>query len=89
MADVASMRRWWSGCSGTAGRPTGSWPPRSASLHAAAIELAGRSETAALAEVDWIGATVTEVLSSAAFAGIPPHRAARRIAEARLVAAAV
>lgn len=56
-------------------------------VHAVAIERDGRSVEAALAAVDRIGATVTSVLRSAADAGISPHEAARRQAEARLSAA--
>jgi leucine dehydrogenase len=56
-------------------------------IHATAIEQRGVPVAAALAEVDGIGATVTELLGAADRAGNTPHRAARRIAEARLAKA--
>jgi leucine dehydrogenase len=53
-------------------------------IHAVAVERGGQPEPVALAAVDRIGTTVAELLASAAGTGVPPHRAARRLAEARL-----
>ena len=56
-------------------------------VHAVAVERDGLPVEAALAAVDRIGDTVTDVLRSAAKAGISPHEAAHRQARARLSAA--
>ncbi len=58
-------------------------------IHATAVETRGVPVAAALAEVDGIGATVTDLLDAADRTGEPPHRAARRIAEARIAEARI
>ena len=56
-------------------------------IHATTVEQDGQPETVALAEVDRIGATITQLLTTAAKTGVTTHHAARRLAETRLTAA--
>jgi leucine dehydrogenase len=56
-------------------------------VHAATVELHGGSGAAALAAVDRIGDTVSDLLKVADRDGVPAQRAARTLADARLAAA--
>jgi leucine dehydrogenase len=53
-------------------------------IHATGVELRGLTRSAALAEVDRIGATVADLLATAARTGRSPHLVAQRVADARL-----